>query len=184
MNLINFIDHKLFTSVRYLDATVCVLQLGVLDKPLGRFNGAKVIVVRLVFSSCLIYARVSYSSPLDLDTWAEILVPDFYDRICHLFGVPDSTQEEEDEALAKVLRPERPSGLGLVKIFAMLFLPWCFNVYRKLQSIPIPMPIVNFCNNRLLLKCHSYSGQSLYGGIYLPHSSHNSKAYNYTRESF
>ena len=126
MNLINFIDHKLFTSVRYLDATVCVLQLGVLDKPLGRFNGAKVIIVRFVFSSCLICARVFHSSPLDLDTWAEILVPDFYDRICHLFGVPDSTQEEEDEALAKVLRPERPSGLGVVKIFAMLFFALVF----------------------------------------------------------
>lgn len=53
-----------------------------------------------------------YSSPLDLDTWAEILVPDFYDRICRLFGIPDSTQEEEDEAVAKMLHAERPSGLG------------------------------------------------------------------------
>lgn len=113
------------------DAAVRVLLLRVLDKPLGSSNGTKVArnTTRQYLPDWYVWFSI-YSSPLDLDTWAEILVPDFYDRICRLFGIPDSSQEEEDEAVAKMLHAERPSGLG-----AHIEYIWCaFCLWRFVWS--------------------------------------------------
>ena len=91
-------------------------------------------------------------------------MPDFYDRICRLFGIPDSTQEEEDEAVAKMLHAERPSGLGAhIELLICVFLFFLIRLKFKSSYIQCVYVLFSFSqmNLNLIYTCvavHRSSG--------------------------